>query len=197
MTDYAPRGSPDQNSFYTNQHLGMSHHCNGNGYNYLYNNGQVQYEPVNASYSSYSPTYLPSQHGTSSSMYMPTPTSMAHQHYQLLPPTRPTMPQQPRYSFPGYSSSNVPTQRPPQQPRLQLGHELSLNPMADIESQESCNSENMLSEPILPALDGYPDVHEFDDLMKRYGNITSSRNFANGIDVAMSQICRRRNKTKH
>lgn len=82
------------------------------------------------------------------------------------------MPQQPRYSsYPGYSSSDIQTQRPPQQPRLQLGHELSLNPMADIESQESCNSENMLSEPILPALDGYPDVHEFDDLMKRYGNI--------------------------
>ncbi|OAL37889.1 hypothetical protein AYO20_02722 [Fonsecaea nubica] len=26
----------------------------------------------------------------------------------------------------------------------------------------------MLSEPVLPPLEGYPDVHEFDELMKRY-----------------------------
>ena len=198
MTDYAPRGSPDQNPFYTNQHLGMSHHCNGSGYNnYLYNTGQVQYEPLNASYSSYSHTYLPSQHATSSSMYMPTPTTMTHQHYQILPPTRPTMAQQPRYSYPGHPSSTVPTQWPPHQRRMQLAPELSLNPMAEIESQDS-NSENMLSEPTMPVLDGYPDVHEFDELMKRYGSLhPASKVFADGKDVAMLQTCRRRSKTKH
>ena len=67
-----------------------------------------------------------------------------------------------------YQSSTLPTQRlaPPHQ-RLALGTDFSLGPMADIESQESVNQESMLSEPIVPALDGYPDVKEFDDLMKR------------------------------
>jgi hypothetical protein len=40
--------------------------------------------------------------------------------------------------------------------------------MADIESQESFNQDSMLSEPIIPSLDGYPDVKEFDELMRRY-----------------------------
>jgi len=37
----------------------------------------------------------------------------------------------------------------------------------DIESQESRNEGTMLSEPVLPPLDGFPDVKEFDQLMQR------------------------------
>jgi hypothetical protein len=37
----------------------------------------------------------------------------------------------------------------------------------DIESQESRNEGTMLSEPVVPALDGFPDVKEFDQLMQR------------------------------
>ncbi|KAI2448397.1 hypothetical protein LOY97_006829, partial [Ophidiomyces ophidiicola] len=38
----------------------------------------------------------------------------------------------------------------------------------DIESQESFNEHSMLSEPVMPPLDGFPDVREFDQLMKSY-----------------------------
>lgn len=37
----------------------------------------------------------------------------------------------------------------------------------DIERQESRNEGTMLSEPMVPALDGFPDVKEFDQLMQR------------------------------
>ena len=38
-----------------------------------------------------------------------------------------------------------------------------------IESQESPNEDTMLSEPVIPPLDGFPDVREFDRLMNRFG----------------------------
>lgn len=38
----------------------------------------------------------------------------------------------------------------------------------DVESQESRNEGTMLSEPVVPALDGFPDVKEFDQLMQSY-----------------------------
>ncbi|KAA8647540.1 uncharacterized protein ATNIH1004_006234 [Aspergillus tanneri] len=37
----------------------------------------------------------------------------------------------------------------------------------DIESQDSRNENTMLSEPVIPPLDGFPNVREFDQLMKR------------------------------
>lgn len=37
----------------------------------------------------------------------------------------------------------------------------------EIENQESRNESTMLSEPFIPALDGFPDVKEFDQLMQR------------------------------
>lgn len=40
-------------------------------------------------------------------------------------------------------------------------------PIPDTESQESFNEDTRASEPVEPAMEGYPDVKEFDDLMKR------------------------------
>jgi hypothetical protein len=37
----------------------------------------------------------------------------------------------------------------------------------EIESQESRNEISKLSEPVVPALDGFPDVKEFDQLMQK------------------------------
>ncbi|PYH40637.1 integrase zinc binding domain-containing protein [Aspergillus saccharolyticus JOP 1030-1] len=39
---------------------------------------------------------------------------------------------------------------------------------AEIEAQDSSNEHNMLSEPFIPPLEGFPDVREFDQLMKSY-----------------------------
>ena len=38
----------------------------------------------------------------------------------------------------------------------------------DVESQESQNEDSMMSEPVVPPLEGFPNVEEFDQLMKRY-----------------------------
>lgn len=40
-------------------------------------------------------------------------------------------------------------------------------PETEVESQESPNEDTMLSEPVIPPLEGFPDVREFDQLMKR------------------------------
>jgi hypothetical protein len=197
MTDYQPRGSQDQNSFYTNPHTGMSHYSSGSGVNYFYNNGQIQYSTVNGSYPSYSAPYSPAQNGSSTSMYIPATSSMAMQ-YQNLPPTRCPIPQQPRImSYAPYQSSTLPTQRQAHpHPRVSLGAELNLNPMADIESQDSINQDTMLSEPMVPPLDGYPNVKEFDELMKRYVSCKPTLAVADMPIQAMSPTCPRRNKTR-
>lgn len=170
MTEYAPRGSQDHNSVYSNTQFGMSHYSNGSGIPYFYSNGQIQYQTVNPSYPTYSQSYQHSLNGLpnpSTSMYMPTTSSMGMQ-YQALPPSRGAITKQSRTMlYPSHPSSTLPTHRQPPLPRLSLGTELNLNPMADIESQDSINRETMLSEPIAPPLEGYPDVKDFDELIKQ------------------------------
>ncbi|TQB67960.1 hypothetical protein MPDQ_004297 [Monascus purpureus] len=80
----------------------------------------------------------------------------------------------------GHSNQSISVQtslphQPPQyisQPRyLQSPRYLPLRDAlgeTDIESQESRNESTMLSEPVIPPLDGFPDVREFDQLMKSY-----------------------------
>lgn len=67
----------------------------------------------------------------------------------------------------------------------------------EIESQDSANENTMLSEPVMPPLDGFPDVREFDQLMKRY--IPTDLQFIPFHDVrrqlylqtTLSQLCGR------
>ena len=54
---------------------------------------------------------------------------------------------------------------------MSLASDLNLNPMADIEEQSSYNSDTMLSEAMEPPLEGYPDVNEFDELMRRWAMV--------------------------
>ncbi|KAL1978800.1 hypothetical protein VTN31DRAFT_1659 [Thermomyces dupontii] len=46
---------------------------------------------------------------------------------------------------------------------------------SEIESQESYNEDTALSEPISPPLEGFPNVHDFDLLIKSYVNDLSSK----------------------
>jgi hypothetical protein len=39
--------------------------------------------------------------------------------------------------------------------------------MIETEDQDSVNRDTMLSEPVSPALEGYPDVKDFDLLIRR------------------------------
>jgi hypothetical protein len=43
-------------------------------------------------------------------------------------------------------------------------------PNIELECQESLNEDSMLSEPVLPVMEGFPEVNEFDQLMHRYEN---------------------------
>jgi hypothetical protein len=44
--------------------------------------------------------------------------------------------------------------------------DVNLNPMAEIEDQWS-NNVSLESEPLEPPLEGYPNVEEFDELVRR------------------------------
>ncbi|KAJ5495603.1 hypothetical protein N7539_000719 [Penicillium diatomitis] len=70
-----------------------------------------------------------------------------------------------------HSQSHAPSQYMAQSRYMQTPRYLPLRDAlseTEIESQESRNEGTMLSEPVVPALDGFPDVKEFDQLMQSY-----------------------------
>ena len=167
MTEYAPRSSQDYNTFPYDQHLAMSHYSNGNGLSYLYGNGQIQYQTVSTPCSTYSPTYPSSQGTSSNGLYMPTSSGQAFQYFPPNARVPPTLPSQSR-AYPmgsNYVTSSAHRSLPQHHQRLASPREYT--PMDCTECQDSPNQDTMLSEPVVPPLDGYPDVHEFDELMKR------------------------------
>lgn len=168
MTSYAARtaghaGQDYNNLFYSNQHLGTSQYSNGDGLNYLYGNGQVQYQPVASPCSSYSPAYMPGQSVPSSPLYMPNASALALQYQNLRPPTLPS--QSRPLARPYYAPSNSGERNVGARHHCSP-HEGAI--MEVTEEQHSPNADTRLSEPILPPLPGFPDVHEFDELMKRF-----------------------------
>lgn len=87
--------------------------------------------------------------------------TVMHPGLGVLPTTRHEQ-QQPSFQDPRYLNT----------PRY-MGAARSFMPPGDsvdfgVESQESVNEESMLSEPVTPPLAGFPNVEEFDDLMRRY-----------------------------
>ncbi|KAJ5714507.1 uncharacterized protein N7483_011688 [Penicillium malachiteum] len=85
------------------------------------------------------------------------------------------------------SSQYIPQPRYLQSPRyLPLRDHLG---ETEIEDQESRNDGSMISEPVLPPLDGFPDVKEFDQLMCSYVNELSSKK----QDKALIHATRARN----
>ncbi|KAL2415348.1 hypothetical protein ABEF91_004990 [Exophiala dermatitidis] len=167
MTDYAPRSSQDYNTFFPNPHVAVSPYSNGNGINYLYGNGQVQYQAVSAPCQAYATTFPSSQGTLSTPVYMPN-GSGHHVQYPVTNNRVPTLPSQSR-ALPHetyYPTTSSDPRSAAHQPRLVPPRDFSQ--MDSTECQESPNEDTMLSEPVMPPLEGYPDVHEFDSLMKRY-----------------------------
>lgn len=163
LTEYHNRGNEWPYGYSSQQHL-LPHFQTPNGFSCISSNHQVQYSPVNSTYSSYSPTYYSS--GAQAAIHWPSGTTGAAQYSVRPPPRSATLPSQPRIqSRSGYYGSVSQNQRPP---HLSLRSNVPLDFMLmDTEEQDSCNRETMLSEPIEPVLAGYPKVEDFDNLMKK------------------------------
>ena len=163
MTEYTPRNSQDLNPLLASSHLVMSHNSNNSGASYMYNNSQIPYTTINTLYPTYTTTYSPS-HSTT-----PFPTESSHMalqyqqssaHYSTTLSQQRTLAQS-QY-LPTRTSSN---QRYCYSNRSAMGQDAYS--LADTEEQTSFNENSMLSEPVVPPLEGYPDVQEFDQLMRR------------------------------
>lgn len=161
MTNYTPpRSSQDLNNFMASPPLTIPHYANNDNANYNYS-PHPHYESVSPSYSSYASSFISSQnqdtHYSSDNLQMaaqypyqaPVLGTSAH-HRSLAPPTP--------YSFQQLSQTLL-----PQSPRFSNPHDPYQ--LSDVESQESINENTMLSEPVLPHLDGFPDIKDFDRLI--------------------------------
>ncbi|KAK2791492.1 hypothetical protein FQN53_002601 [Emmonsiellopsis sp. PD_33] len=60
-------------------------------------------------------------------------------------------------------------------PRYPSHRYISFQDHVEIEEQSSCNENTMASEPVVPALEGFPDVAEFDQLVESYVRDLSSK----------------------
>lgn len=142
----------------------MPQYSNGNGVTYVYSNSPVQYQSVGTPCSAFSTTFAPTQGTSSTPMYVP--VSGPHQ-FTSTNTRIPTLPSQSRtLSHPSYYSANSSSHRGPIH-HQRLAPPRDFSHMDGTECQDSANEDTMLSEPMEPPLEGYPDVHEFDELMKR------------------------------
>lgn len=167
MTDYAPRSSQDYNACYTtNPQLAMSHYAEANGCHYLYQNSQVQYSTVHATNRPCQATYLSSQILPSPPIYIPATTAMVMP-YTYSRSNLSTLPSQTTVlnSNVSYNSTLSSPRHLHHNQRSLLGIDIAT--MAETESQDSFNAGTMLSEPLDQPLEGYPNVNDFDELMRR------------------------------
>ena len=162
MTEYTPRNGQELNSLLANTHMVIPHYSSTGDANYIYSDGQVPYTTLNAVYPTYTNTYSPSDHAAH---FEPENSRMAF-HYQQNPSHLATSLTQSRtHTTPQYLQSRSSTQRCSYANRAVLQHESQS--IIETEDQDSFNRESMRSEPVSPPLEGYPDVKEFDHLMRR------------------------------
>lgn len=163
MTEYTPRNGQDLNPLLASSHLVMSHCSNNNGASYMYSNGQIPYTTISTLYPSYPTTYSQSH---TSAQFSPETSQMALQYQQNSTHFSPAYSSQRSIAQNPYlPSRNTSTQRFSYANRATMGQDAYT--MADTEDQTSFNQDSMLSEPVVPALEGYPDVKAFDQLMRR------------------------------
>jgi hypothetical protein len=162
MTNYTPpRSSQDLNQFMASPPLAMPHYANNDNANYNYS-PHPHYESVSPTYSTYAASFISSQnqdtHYLSDNLqmaaqypYSPTVLDNSASHHRPLAQTAP-------YSFQQLSQHPL-----SQSPRYSNPHDPYH--LSDVESQESVNENTMLSEAVLPPLDGFPDIKDFDRLI--------------------------------
>lgn len=134
----------------------MSYQYGDEGQAFAYSRG-TQYGVAHAPYPSYpnqllAPYNSPSAE-TSGSVNQPYSSSFGHPSNHALPATD--------YHYsPHYAHSRC-VASPRYFPVQELFREV------EIEGQDSCNERTVLSEPIVPPLEGFPDVRCFDQMMKK------------------------------
>ncbi|KAL2802898.1 hypothetical protein BJX63DRAFT_440524 [Aspergillus granulosus] len=149
MSGFGRRGNDGHEGYFINPHISLpvpSSHGDGHEFD------AGPYHFPQHHFSSYSPHFsLPYNHSSMSSHHPPATS---------IPP------------IPDHVSlHHSPTQCMPQSRYLQGPtflplHEALAN--TELESQDSSNEATMVSEPIIPPLEGFPNVKEFDKLVKSY-----------------------------
>lgn len=156
-----PRG-PDHelDHPYIGSHHNVPHYQGAMGVTYIPAN--LHYSPAATTYSTFAPTYTSSSNHAQFYLSNGSNPSIG---YQLRPPPRSaTLPSQPKVlSSTPYYANHAHNQH------LQLRNGLLPEvQLSETEDQQSENCDTMRSEAIEPALEGYPNVNDFEKLMKQY-----------------------------
>ena len=162
MTEYTPRSGQELNPLLANAHMVMPHYSSNGGASYLYGPSQVPYTAINAVYPTYATTYSPNNNTTH---FIPESSQMAIHYQQHSTNLAASLSQRSTVAQPQYLTSQSSMQQYSYANRAALSRDSYS--LIDTEDQDSANRESMLSEPISPVLEGYPDVNEFDVLMAR------------------------------
>lgn len=164
LTDFSSRPHHDIGSVYSGVHHSVQPYSTS-GLSYVANNSYMQYSNIPTTYSPFSATFPPSS-GSSQAALLFSYSGSNSMPYSVQPPPRTvTLPSQHRLLTRNYSSSTVHSQPSTSPVYMRAPFELAL--LQETEEQDSVNRESGMSEPIEPALEGYPNVDEFDDLMKQ------------------------------
>lgn len=165
FTDCPPRAHQDLGQAYNNVHHHVQQYPPSSGLSYVTNNNYMQYSHIPTSYSPF-PTSYASSSSPSQGPFMFTYSANNPMPYSVQPPPRnATLPSQHRTFSRTYGSSAIHSHHPTNQTYIRTPTDYSM--LQETEEQTSVNSESGRSEPMEPPLDGYPDVNEFDDLMKQ------------------------------
>jgi len=162
MTEYTPRNGQEPNPLLANAHMVLPHYSSNGGASYIYSNGHVPYTAINAVYPTYTTAYSPNNNITH---FTPEGSQMAIQYQQNSINLAVSLSQRSTVAQPQYLASQPSMQQYTYANRAALSRDSYS--LIDTEDQDSVNRESMLSEPISPVLEGYPDVNEFDVLMAR------------------------------
>lgn len=164
-TDFATRSHHDIGQVYSGIHHNVHPYSTNGGISYVSNNSYMQYPNIPTTYSQFPATFTSSP-DTSQAAILFSYSRGSQLPYSVQPPPRSaTLPSQPRVFSRGYSSSSIHQHHSAGPMYLRAPFDYSL--LQETEEQDSVNSDSGKSEPIEPALEGYPNVNEFDDLMKQ------------------------------
>ena len=163
MTNYTPpRSSQDLNHFMTSPQLTMPHYANNDSGNYNYS-PHPHYENDPPTCTAYANSFISSQ--IQDAHYYSDGLQMAAQYPHHPPVLGNSVSHRPLAQTAPYSFQQLSQHSSPHYPRYTNGHDPY--ELSEVESQESVNESTMLSEPVLPPLDGFPEIKDFDRLIKR------------------------------